>query len=59
LDGTFGGVVTMCVWRHELKIDVFVSYVALECIGGLVIELLEEGFETTVCKELVQFVVGS
>jgi hypothetical protein len=59
LYGTLGGVAMMCVWRHELEVNVFVSDCSFECVGGFVVELLQEGFEATVYKELVQFVVGS
>jgi hypothetical protein len=47
LDGSFSGVATVRVWRHELRVDVLVSDGALECVGGFVVELLEKGFEAT------------
>jgi hypothetical protein len=58
LYGTLGGIATMCVWQHELEVNVFVSHCSFECVGGSVVELLQERFEATVYKELVQFVVG-
>jgi hypothetical protein len=58
LSGTLGGVATMCVWPHELEVNVFVSHCLFECVGGFVVEILHERFEATVYKELVQFVVG-
>jgi hypothetical protein len=39
-DGAFGGIATMYVGRHELKLDIFRHHVFLECPGAFVIESL-------------------